>query len=463
MVSAMIRRLRNTLLPILMLTLAACGGGKEEAPPAPVCPSCPVCDATPSPSVEDLAQQLQDKLDRLVKKLRVSPESFKASAAKFGVAEKFGSKEISAEDFPKFVSFFWEVDAEFRIQYLRAMMTQNRLVEMVKPSVGKFDINVAPKDLEAEDVSLLVSQAIVDWAQVQRLLEGHFRDLGVENVAGVKPSDEMPHAEAMMQELLSIVAPPLPTPVPTPGPQATSASLLSLLIRDAHAQSATKGKTLAPTPKVSKAVPRVKVRQAPFLLARVISYNVGGKNFVLQSPLMAAIPEFQALPVEQFQFKVEKLSVGPGYRDSVDARVQALAAKPNRDMVDWWNLSNGLIELRLLNQLLDPNKVVETAPPASPSAGGDQAIPPAGDASPTSPTQRPLGGLERQSPDAATTRPSAAAPSGSLTSPETRPSTASPSQPVVPQVRPEGAPAAALSPSSAERPNTSPAAPPTAP
>lgn len=459
MVSASPRRLRNALFTLILFALAACGGGQEEAPPAPVCPACPVCEATPTPSAEEAAQNLADQIIITEKLLRVPEGSLKASASKFGIVDKLGVKEVSAEDFPRFVSLFWDIDAEFRIQYLRAMMTTNRLVDMVKPTIGKFDINVAPKDLEAEDVSLLISQAIVDWAQVQRLLEDNFRGLGIENVMGVKPSDEMPHAEAMMQELLAIVAPPLPTPLPSPGPQATSASLLSVLLRDAHAQGqpAVKGKPGAAPAKASKAVPRVKVRQAPFLLARVISYNVGGKNFVLQSPLMVAAPQFQAVPVEQFQFKVEKQSVGPGYRDAVDAKVQALAAKPNRDMVDWWNLSHGLIELRLLNQLVDFSKV-EAAPaaPGSSSGTGETLAPlgGAGTASPGESAQRPATASGAQAPDTAQPRPSTGQAAAAPTAPEARPSTATPGQAAAPQERFEARPGSAPATSPADRPST---------
>lgn len=456
MVSAVPRRLRNVLFTLALFSLTACGGGQEDAPPAPVCPACPVCEATPTPSAQDILARLEELEKNSIKKFRVSPEDFKAAANQFGIADKIGQKEIVAEDFARFAGFFWQVDAEFRIQYLRAMMTTNRLIDMMKPTVGKFDISVAPKDPEAEDVSLLISQAIVDWAQVQRLLEDNFRGLGVENVMGVKPADEMPHAEAMMQELLAIVAPPLPTPLPTPGPQATSASLLSLLLSDAHAQGqpAVKGKPGAVPAKASKAVPRVKVRQAPFLLARVISYNVGGRNFVLQSPLMIAAPQFQAVPVEQFQFKIEKQSVGPAYRDAVDSKVQALAAKPNRDMVDWWNLSHGLIELRLLNQLVDFSKV-EAAP--GPSSGTGESLAPLGGAG-TAPAgegvQRPAPPSGAQAPDTAQPRPSTGQAAPAPSAPEARPSTATPGQAAAPQERPEARPGSASTTSPTERPST---------
>ncbi len=459
MVSAAPRRLRNVLFTLALFSLTACGGGQEDAPPAPVCPACPVCEATPTPSAEEAAQNLADKIIETEKLLRVPEGSLKASAGKFGIADKLGVKEISAEDFPRFVSLFWDVDAEFRIQYLRAMMTTNRVVEMVRPSVGKFDINIAPKDPEAEDVSLLVSQAIVDWAQVQRLLEDNFRRLGVENVMGVKPSDEMPHAEAMMQELLAIVRPPAPTPMPSPGPQATSASLLSVLLREAQAQGqpVVKAKPGAPTAKVSKAVPRVKIAQAPFLLARVISFNIGGRNFVPQSPLMAVQPEFQAVSVEQFRFKLEKQSVGPAYRDAVDVKVQTLAAKPNRDMVDWWNLSHGLIELRLLNQLVDFSKIEAAPAVPGPSSGTGETLAPSGSAG-TAPagesSQRPATASGAQAPDAAQPRPSTGQAAPAPSAAEARPSTATPGQAASPQERPEARPGSASTVSPAERPST---------
>ncbi|MCC6272325.1 MAG: hypothetical protein IT572_02560 [Deltaproteobacteria bacterium] len=459
MVSAAPRRLRNVLFTLALFSLTACGGGQEDAPPAPVCPACPVCEATPTPSAEEAAQNLADKIIETEKLLRVPEGSLKASASKFGVVDKLGVKEISAEDFPRFVSLFWDIDAEFRIQYLRAMMTTNRVVDMMKPTVGKFDINIAPKDPEAEDVSLLVSQAIVDWAQVQRLLEDNFRRLGVENVMGVKPSDEMPHAETMMQELLVMVRPPAPTPMPTPGPQAASASLLSFLLHEAHAQGQTviKGKTGTATAKISKAVPRVKVREAPLLLARVISYNVGGKIFVLHSLLMIAVPEFQAVPVEHFQFKLERMTIGPGYRDAVDAKVQTLAAKPKRDMVDWWNLSHGLIELRILNQLVDFSKV-EAAPAApGPSSGTGETLAPLGGAG-TAPAgegaQRPAQPSGAQAPDAAQPRPSTGQAAPAPSAPEARPSTATPGQAAAPQERPEVRPGSVSTTSPTERPST---------
>lgn len=461
------RSLLSALLTLGTLALASCGGGQEPAPPqqAQACPACPVCDATPTPSAEDIRQLLEKLEKEAVKKFRTNPESFKAAAAQFGIADKIGKKEISAEDFPRFVSFFWQVDPEFRIQQLRAMMTTNRLMDMLKPAVGKFDINVSPKDPEAEDASLLVSQAIVDWAQVQRILEDNFMSLGVENVMGVKPSDEMPHAETMMVELRELLTPATP-PSATPGPQATSASLLSLLVSEAQAQAQPlpKGKTGAATAKISKAVPRVKVKEAPLLLARVISFNVGGTNFVLRSPLMAAIPEFQAIPVDQFQFKLEKLSVGPAYRDKVDAMVQELAAKPKRDMVDWWNLSHGLIELRLLNQLVDPSKVDAAVPAPNLSPLGTGTTTQAGgtEAAPSDSTQRPtLPTPERQNPDTAQPRPSTSQGAAPQAAPEARPSPATPDQAVPAPTRPEAAPRPAQTPAGAERPSSQ--APATAP
>jgi hypothetical protein len=283
--------------------------------------------------------------------------------------------------------------------------------------------------------------------------------MGVENVMGVKPSDDMPHAEAMMKDLLAIVAPPgapAASPLPSPGPKSASRGLLSLLEGNAWAQQlpvATKTtKTRTAGVKVSKAVPRVKVKQAPFLLARVISFNVGGRNFVPQSALMAAIPEFQAVPVEQFQFKLEKMSVGPAYRDAVDAKVQELAAKPQRDMVDWFVLSHGLNELRLLNQLVDFSKVApqplapagggtSTAPGALPTSGGITAAPSAAGGT----TERPFApsGAEAR-PNATELRPGlpgAAAPSeaGAPTRPD-QPSALAPAASPPKTELPSGAP-----------------------
>ncbi|MCC6272971.1 MAG: hypothetical protein IT572_05850, partial [Deltaproteobacteria bacterium] len=70
MVSAAPRRLRNVLLTLALFSMTACGGGQEDAPPAPVCPACPVCEATPTPSAEEAAQNLADKIIETEKLLR---------------------------------------------------------------------------------------------------------------------------------------------------------------------------------------------------------------------------------------------------------------------------------------------------------------------------------------------------------------------------------------------------------
>ncbi|MCE9626275.1 MAG: hypothetical protein K8R69_12630 [Deltaproteobacteria bacterium] len=454
---ALMRSVSKGLFLCGLTALFACGGAveqKAETPPQ-VCPTCPVCDATPSPTPEDLAEKLKGILEKNVKKFRTNPEAFQAASNQFGIAAKIGSKEIIAEDFPRFVSFFWAVDSEFRIQQLRAMMSTNRLIDMLKPATGKFDIAVAPKDLEAEDASLLISQVIVDWAEVQRTLEDDFMGLGVENVMGVKPMDDLPGVENMMKDLLAIVAPPQPVPTPTatPGLKTSSLRLLSWLEGSASAQTqgGIKGKAGAGLPVHSKAVPRVKIKDAPLLLGRVLTFNVGGKLLVSQSPLMAAIPEFQAIPVEQFQFKLEKQSVGPAYHDVVEQKVNALAAIPKRNMQDWWELSHGLTELRLLKQLVDYSKIeaapAESAPmqPTINSSGNTSgSILPKVDAgtSTTSgssaPGQRPSNSPDQRSEAGSVPRPAGTAPTeaagvsptrpDSLTAPaQAQPSTARPS------------------------------------
>lgn len=441
MLIAHLRRIRPALLASSLIALLACGGGGEKEVPQQACPVCPVCDVTPSPTPQDLQQQLVDKIkfidEKAVKKFRTNPEAFQAALNQFGVTDKIGKKEIAVEEFAKMVGFFWAVDSEFRIQYLRAMMTTNRVVDMLKPAAGKFDVNIAPKDPEADDISLLVSQAIVDWAQVQRTLEDDFIGLGFENVMGVKPGDELPEAETMMKELRSMLTPAMPTPMPTaaplpplPGPKSAALPLLEWLEGRASAQtqSGLKGKASGGLAKPSKAVPRMRIMQAPLLLARVLSYKVGTQTFVLQSPLMAAIPEFQAIPVEQFQFPIEKMSVGPAYLDSVKAMVEELAAKPKRDMVDWWQASHGVTELRLLNQLVDYNKVapqpapVSTPAPSGPATGAERPNLPSGaEPRPSGAEARPSGAVPGQVPDVGAQRPSQPSGAAAPTQPTTRP------------------------------------------
>jgi hypothetical protein len=340
------------------------GGGEEKA-----CPACPVCAAsTPGPAPEDIRQQLQqDNIKKLAARLNLNFDQLQAVAVKLNVVDKFGRKEIAAEDFPHLVDFLWEVDPEFRVHQLRAMVAMNRLVDMLKPASGpKFDVNVLPKDPQAEDVSQLISEAIVAQTQVQRQIEEDLGALGIENVRGLRSTDDMPAAPGMMQELLSIVAPPQATPGPTPKPASAGLWDWSWLESSARAQSS-RGRLATTTstsaaPLHSTTIVRIKTKAAPLLLARVMTYDVAGKNFVLQSPFLKSIPEFQAIPAEQYQFKVEKQSVGPAYRDALDAKVQALAAKPQRDLSDWWEVSHLVAELRLANQLVDYNKIAPAAP-----------------------------------------------------------------------------------------------------
>jgi len=479
MKSTLARRIAPALLALSLTALISCGGAAEQKEASQqACPTCPVCNATPTPSAQDLQQELEKLraglLEKNSKKFRANPEDLKSAAAQFGISDKIGKKEVIAEDFPKFVNFFWAVDSEFRIQYLRAMMTTNRLVEMVKPATGKFDINVAPKDLEAEDVSLLISQAIVDWAQVQRTLEDDFMGFGIENVMGVLPSEDLPQAGDMMKDLLQIVAPPMPVPTPTMaplpiGPKSAGLPLLNWLEGNAWAQQA-KAKAKPDTlPVHSKAVPRVKVMQAPFLLARVLSFKVGAQQiFVLQSPLMAAEPAFQAIAVDQFHFALEKMTVGPGYRDAVQAKVDELAAKPKRDIVDWWQFSHGATELRLVDQLVDYNKLPpqSTAPSTATTPAGPATTTPGTTSPGTAPSTERPGLPSGAQPGPAPSEPHPSGAQGQQPLPNDQPRPSAPSGAIAPGTPSRtDSPAAAQpsAPSAPSRADTPSGAPPSAP
>jgi len=342
--------------------LSSCGGGGDEAAnvaqnvPAPSCPICP--PPPPPPSPVPVLPSVSDILHGLEKKFKSNPESIQGAAQKEKIMDRLGQPEITAEEFPRFVSFFWALDPEFRILQLRAMVSTNRLVDMLKPEKGKFDINTPPKDIEAEDSSLLIGQVIVDWSLVQARLVDDFRSAQITNISDVAPGEDFPPAEAMMQELKALVTPP------EPGlPEKTLQGAMLLLEGDAFAQTSFARPTAKPIAgKRSLAVVRVKTITAPLLLARTISYKVGDKPFVLQSPFMVAAPEFSATPAAQFQFKVEKMSVGPGYRDAVESKVNVLAEIQKRTIPEWWELAEGMTELRLVKQLVDETKI---APPES--------------------------------------------------------------------------------------------------
>lgn len=423
---------RSAIFTVLWLaTLSACGGQKAEPPPqAPqaqlVCPPQP--SPCPAPPEVDPVLSLEQLLAQADIKAKANE-----MAAKLQIKEKLGQKEISPEEFGKFATLAWAVDPALRVAYFRALDRTNQLIDLVKPADGgKFDPLAVPADPE-QDISFRISEVIVNWALVQRMIVNDLRALGVENVSAIRADDDFSPAEPMMRDLLPLVAPP-PEPAPLP-------AALSFFLPDAFAQTqkTVKGGKLPPKIPAKamvlvKTMPRIKVAQAPLLLARTLSFKVGGAAYVLESPLQVAAPEFRAVPVDQFQFKLEKKFVGDAYFNELSAAVTQLANVPQRSQVQWREMAYGLTELKLVLNNLNPNY---GEPPPSPSP---QPVPaaPSTPAQPTAPTPPTAGTNPEPAPGTATRPdpgPSGAAPAtGSATRPDTAPSGAAP---VLPPARPE--------------------------
>ena len=64
----------------------------------------------------------------------------KEEAQRQGVFDKFGTEDLTPEEFAKWVSFMWSVDPLLRVDQLRALVDQNNLLDRLKPSPPKVPV-----------------------------------------------------------------------------------------------------------------------------------------------------------------------------------------------------------------------------------------------------------------------------------------------------------------------------------
>src|SRR4029453_2709832 len=133
------------------------------------------------------------------------------------------------------------VDGNLRIAELRSRVHYNRLLEVLKAG----EAGPASADPDQDNASFLISQAIDDSALVQRsVLEG-LRALGIKNVKGVAPSQDLPAATTMMQDLMKLVKPPGTESAPETMKAPLTQAFRRWILSEALAQT-TRGKAKAP-------------------------------------------------------------------------------------------------------------------------------------------------------------------------------------------------------------------------